>query len=253
MNLILVGTGNVAFVLSQLLLKAGHSIREVYGRDALALQQLSQLTGCKTNKNLSGINSKADICIITVSDDAIAAIARQIKQSDMMVVHTSGATSMEVLNRFDNYGVLYPLQSLRKELKKLPVIPFFIDANNQANREMLLQLATSTGNTATVAGDEKRLKTHLAAVLCSNFINHLYAVTQYYCISENIAFNDLLPLIRETAGRLSDAPAADLQTGPAIRNDSGTLQRHVMLLQAYPQIAGLYKILSDSIQNFLQQ
>lgn len=253
MNIILVGTGNVAFVLSRLLMNAGHFIHEVFGRDALALQQLSRLTGCKTNENLLNIDSKADICIIILSDDAIAAVAEQIMQSDMMVVHTSGATSKEVLSRFKHYGVFYPLQSLRKEINELPVIPFFIDANSNPSREILLQLAASTGNKAMVADDKKRLKLHLAAVLCSNFTNHLYALTQYYCDAEIIEFSDLLPLIQETAGRLSGAPAAKLQTGPAIRKDGGTIQRHLMLLKDYPHIAGLYKILSDSIQSFSQE
>ena len=250
MDITLVGTGNVAFALARLLVASGHSVIDVCGRNLERLQQISALTGAIVKTNLRDINKGSDVCLLAVADAAIEEVAAQINIDTTLVVHTSGATSKMLLKRFSGYGVLYPLQSLRKEMIHLPSIPFFIDANNENNVDILRKLATSTGNTATIAGDEERLKLHLAAVLCSNFTNHLYALTEAFCKKENIDFANLLPLIRETSERLLLFPAARLQTGPAIRHDDNTIQRHLQVLQSYPQLSSLYHQLTSSIQTF---
>ena len=249
MNIVLIGTGNVAVVLSRLLVSAGHSIVEVIGRDTLR-HQIFHFTGGEFKTNYSTISPDADLYLIAVSDNAIADVANKLPATKALVVHTSGATSKEVLNRFENYGVLYPLQSLRKEMKEVPSIPFFVDANTDENCNQLFGLAHSTGNTVNMANDKQRLLYHLAAVLSSNFTNHLYSVTEAFCKKENLDFKNLLPLINETVQRLQFFSPSQMQTGPAIRNDSSTIERHLAVLQSFPDLQNLYQIMTGSIQNF---
>ena len=253
MNVTLVGSGNVAFVLSKLLVSAGHSIGEVIGRNAETVNSISRLTGAKVSPNFSHLSQDTDLCILAVSDDAIVEIANALTLKNQLVVHTSGATSASVLYRFANHGVLYPLQSLRKETVVLPSIPFLIDASNKPGFSLLQQLVFSTGNTAQAANDEQRLRYHLAAVFCSNFTNHLYAVAQQFCNEERIVFDELLPVIRETASRLTSYPAAQMQTGPAIRRDELTIAKHLAVLQPYPNTTALYRLLTQSIQHYQEQ
>src|SRR5690242_21497823 len=47
------------------------------------------------------------------------------------------------------------------------------------------------------AGDEQRMKLHLAAVIVNNFVNHLYAMAEMYCKKEGLDFYLLLPLRSE--------------------------------------------------------
>ncbi len=249
MNVVLIGTGNVAVVLSRLLISAGHSLIEVIGRDT-ARHQIFKFTGGEFKTNYSTISSDADLCIIAISDNAISEMADRLPSTKALVVHTSGATSKEVLNHFENYGVLYPLQSLRKEMKDIPPVPFFIDANTDKNQELLSGLVQSTANTVSIANDEQRLLYHLAAVLCSNFTNHLYTLTEAFCKRENIDFKNLLPLIDETAQRLRYFSPSQMQTGPAIRHDGITIQRHLNVLRRLPRLQNLYHKITESIQNF---
>ncbi len=250
MNIDLVGTGNVAVVLSQLLVKAGHSIKKVYGRNVEALELIAEMLNAKANTNLSYINTTADICLIAVSDAAIAPVASQILPTKTLVLHTSGATSISVLAHLENTGVLYPLQSLRKELPYLPKVPFFVQTNTAANLQTLQQLALSLSEDVKETNDEQRLKLHLAAVLCSNFSNHLYAVTQQFCKEEQLDFDSLLPLIHETTQRLAYFDAKPMQTGPAVRGDVLTINRHVSLLKNNPVLSRLYRQITESIQSF---
>jgi predicted short-subunit dehydrogenase-like oxidoreductase (DUF2520 family) len=98
------------------------------------------------------------------------------------------------------------------------------------------------------AGDESRLKLHVAAVIVGNFTNHLYALTEEYCRKESLDFKQLLPLIWETASRIKDIPPKQAQTGPALRHDAETIHKHLELLKNHPQLKNIYVLLTESIQ-----
>jgi hypothetical protein len=92
-----------------------------------------------------------------------------------------------------------------------------------------------------------RVKLHLAAVMVNNFTNHLYALMETYCREEGLDFHLLLPLIKETASRLDDVSPSKTQTGPAVRNDTTTIEKHLDLLQKYPQLKRMYELFTESI------
>ena len=197
------------------------------------------------------INKEADIYLIAISDDGLTGLEDKISLGNKLVVHTAGSVSKDILKRLSkNYGVIYPLQSLRKEVKELPVIPLLVDGNTEDNLTLIYDFALTISTNVSIAGDTTRLKLHIAAVLVSNFTNHLYALAAYYCKSEQIDFQLLLPLIQENADRLNYFPAGEMQTGPAIRNDKLTIERHLKLLDKYALISQMYKLLTENIQEF---
>ena len=185
---------------------------------------------------------------IAVSDFAIRDIVRELRLPDKTIVHTAGSVSKNILRENSaHYGVFYPLQSLRKETTYLPDIPIIIDASDEQTLIELDRLAHTITNTVISADDDQRLKLHLAAVFCNNFVNHLYTLAENYCKKEKIDFNLLLPLIRETTERLDTASPAHLQTGPAMRNDQLTIQTHLEMLKNYPEMKKIYEALTQSI------
>jgi hypothetical protein len=93
------------------------------------------------------------------------------------------------------------------------------------------------------------LRIHAAAVIVNNFTNYLYAVTETFCHQECIDFNLLKPLILETAHRIQSVSPHDVQTGPAIRSDIGTIDKHLRLLNNHPKLKTLYTRLTDGIMN----
>jgi len=166
-----------------------------------------------------------------------------------LVVHTGGSVPREVLLEVSVHsGVLYPLQSLRKELRPYPEIPLLVDAKDPDDRQRITELARSISGQVRDADNETRLKLHLAAVLVNNFTNHLYVLADEYCRAEGVAFSMLLPLIRETAGRLSRIPPGDAQTGPAIRGDAATIERHLSMIDNYKAIKEVYTLFTRQIR-----
>jgi predicted short-subunit dehydrogenase-like oxidoreductase (DUF2520 family) len=232
MNITIIGTGNVGTVLGRMLNHAGHNITMLKGRGSHEI-------------------SDAHLIIVAISDDALPALKQILKLNNQLVAHTAGSVSIDVLKDISgNYGVFYPLQSIRKEMSENPEIPLLIDANTEENKLILTNLAESISNKVGYANDEQRKKLHLAAVLTSNFSNHLFALTEEYCKKEDIDFTILQPLLLETVTRLKNNSAAAVQTGPAARNDVQTIQKQRDMLSAYPQLLKLYNLFTESIINY---
>ncbi|HQV59955.1 MAG TPA: F420-dependent NADP oxidoreductase [Chitinophagaceae bacterium] len=250
MDIVIIGSGNVAAVLGRKFKAAGHTILQIYSRNAAAASELAYEWDTESTNYKITINKNADIYIIAVSDDAIDDVTADLKLPGKIVVHTAASVPKEVLkNVTTHYGVFYPLQSLRKEMKSLPDTPIFYDGSDELTKRKLESLAKSIlREKVTEAGDEARLKLHIAAVVVSNFTNHLYALAEAFCRKEGLDFKQLLPLIEETALRIKDVSPHEAQTGPAARHDKETIQKHLELLKNHPQLKNIYLLLSESIQ-----
>lgn len=250
MEIVIIGTGNTATVLGRKLKAAGHKIVQVFGRHSMEASKLAYELGTGSTNYWNVVNRNADIYILAVSDIAINEILKELHLPGKTVVHTAASMSKNILkNASDHFGVFYPLQSLKKETGYLPDIPIIIDAGDESTLQELDVLAHSISDKVIEADDEQRLKLHLAAVFCNNFVNHLYALAEEFCNKEGIDFRLMLPLIKETAERLEVMSPSKSQTGPAIRNDNATIEKHLQLLEKYPQIKKIYEMLTESIYN----
>ena len=253
MDIVLIGTGNAAAVLGRAIRNAGHRIVQVFGRNASAASKLAYQFGTESTNYWSVIRKDGDIYLIAVADDAIQDVAKHVHVPGKVVAHTAASVKKDVLkNMSHHYGVFYPLQTLREDMTELPEIPIFIDASDDVAKNKLEQLAQSISkNHVIVAGDDERLKLHVAAVVVNNFVNHLYTLVEDFCKKEGIDFNQLLPLIEETAERLKHTSASKTQTGPASRNDQPTIRQHLILLEKYPKLKKIYETMTNSIRDGL--
>jgi predicted short-subunit dehydrogenase-like oxidoreductase (DUF2520 family) len=126
-------------------------------------------------------------------------------------------------------------------------IPLLIDGNTEETITLIEDFAKTISTNVTKANDEQRLKLHIAAVVVSNFTNHLYKLAEDFCKNEKVDFTLLAPLIKETAERIQHASPADVQTGPAVRNDIFTIEKHLRILSDHPALKYIYIKLTDSI------
>jgi predicted short-subunit dehydrogenase-like oxidoreductase (DUF2520 family) len=249
MRIVMIGTGNVATILGRKISGAGHQVAQVYGRVATHARILSEQLHVAYTTNREQLDNSADLYIIAVADAAIPAVAASLQLKNKLVVHTAGSVSREVLKTSSaRYGILYPLQSLRREMQQLPDIPLLVDANSPDDLSLIQGFALSLSSQVQVAGDEQRLKLHVAAVMVSNFTNHLYTLAERYCSTEQVNFGLLHPLIREVAERLQYLSPRESQTGPAIRHDTPTIQKHLALLEPHGEMKELYEWFTKSIQ-----
>lgn len=250
MKVVLIGSGNVSTVLGKLMLAKGHEILQVISRNETHAALLAKELGATADKELKKVNPKADICVVAIADDALYMIDKTLDLNGLLIVHTAGSVSREVLQKISTrYGVLYPLQSLRAETVYFPEIPFLVDGNDDETSRDIYSFAASLSDKVSMATDEQRLKLHLAAVASSNFINHLLTLTEAYCKKEGVDFKLLYPLLSETVNRIQDLSPSAVQTGPAIRNDQETIRKHLAMLSENPELQKIYNIMTMSIQD----
>ena len=88
---------------------------------------------------------------------------------------------------------------------------------------------------------------HLAAVFACNFPNYLYGAAQQLLAQNDMDFAMLRPLILETAQKVQERFPGEVQTGPAVRNDENTMATHLQMLNNEPDLALLYRLLSQQI------
>lgn len=230
---------------------SGHRILQVYSRQETHSRELAERLSADSTTAINSIFRKADITIIALRDDALHSFIHAFGQTKSTTVHTAGAIPISAVHELsDSYGVLYPLQSFRKEIETIPRFTMLVDGNNSATKRKLKEFTKTIAENYLEAGDEARLKYHLAATLVNNFTNYLFLLTEIFCKKENITFSELQPLMEETIMRLRSVSPLNAQTGPAARNDRSTLQKHLEILKRYPDILSFYEKFSDEIQRF---
>ena len=245
MHIVLIGSGNVAFHLAKAFSEAQIPISQIFGRNTAELQKISEQFSIPFSTETL---ADADLYIISVSDSSIAEVSQFIKKENCLVAHTSGSVSRESLLGNYRKSVFYPLQTFSKSKKlEYKKIPFFIDAKNEKDAEILKNLALKISENVMFANDEKRKYIHLTAVFACNFVNHLFARAKEISDSQDIPFEYFLPLIDETTQKIHELEPKLAQTGPAVRGDNRILELHEQLITDEEKLK-IYKTLNESIK-----
>ncbi|MDO9596015.1 MAG: F420-dependent NADP oxidoreductase [Lutibacter sp.] len=245
-NIVILGGGNVAHHLTNALLQnSAANVVQVYNRSLEKINCFKNNTSI-TN-NLSDLK-EADIYILAVSDNAISELSSALNLKNKLVVHTSGSMAMDELKSVSNKGVFYLLQSFSKERKiDFSNVPVCIEAETEKDLLLLETLAKSLSKNCYRINSDQRKSLHIAAVFVNNFVNHLYHIGHEICEQNKVPFEILLPLILETANKISTLSPLEAQTGPAKRNDTKTIEKHKAMLTEN-QIE-IYTLLTNSIYN----
>lgn len=243
-RVVVIGSGNVAHHLVKTLTAAsGISLESIVARNP------DKLNGLTVNIISSYEDiPEADVYIVSVSDRAINEVSISLPFTNRLVVHTSGSAPIEEVDGRNRRGVFYPLQTFSKEkeidFKKVPVC---LEAENEEDYALLEQLASSVSDSFYRIDSSQRRALHVAAVFAANFSNHMYTLAERVCRDHTIPFGLLKPLITEVAAKVQQLSPSLAQTGPAVRHDNETIQRHLDLLTDENQ-KNIYLLLTRSIQ-----
>lgn len=249
------GAGNLAWHLAQDLEKAGHFIRGIWSQQYENAELLAnQLYDARPLETPNFLDLDLDLIFISVGDDFIEDVAAaMLVAPHVMVAHTSGSKSSTVLlQAAEEVGVFYPLQTFTKERSvDFSTIPICIEGNGKLVFQAMKDIAESLSKTVLKTEYSHRKVLHLAAVLASNFSNHLLFHAHNLLLEEEIPFKVLKPLMMETIAKAFETGPENAQTGPARRHDKGTIQTHLDMLSVNPELAAIYQWMSKSImQNY---
>ena len=252
MHISFIGAGRVANQLA-CALNSHQQIIQICSRSLESAQTLAIKVNATATSNITELNPEIDLLIIAVSDYAIASVIADIapQLSDVLIVHTSGSTDIEILTHVHaRSGVFYPLQtfSLGREVA-WSLTPLFIEAQQPKDLILLLDLVNQLSQRVYPYNSAQRLSLHLAAVFACNFTNYCYDMAKQIVDTQHVDFSLLYPLILETANKALSNDPKQMQTGPAMRGDLNILNMHEHMLneEQRDDLKQVYTLLSQQI------
>jgi predicted short-subunit dehydrogenase-like oxidoreductase (DUF2520 family) len=252
-RIVVVGAGNVAWHLARRAHVQGVQVGQIFSRNLAKASELARQIGAQPISSFEELDVQADFYVLAVSDAATGSVAAKMSErlpASACVVHTSGATPLGVLQpHFERCGVLYPLQTFSKNREvDFSKVPICLETAQKEDYPGLEHLARRLSDQVYAVDSVKRQTLHLSAVFVNNFVNYFYTIGAALLEEKDLPFALLQPLIQETAAKIQDHTPATMQTGPAVRGDQVTLERHLTLLSNHPDLQQLYQFFSTAIQ-----
>lgn len=258
LRVVVIGAGNVARSLAVAILKSEHlELSAVYNRTREKWDTflVNKAHHCFVTSEIDKIPTDRDLYIIAVSDNAIASIAESLPDIQHgVVVHTSGATPMDVLERFPHRGVLYPPNTFSHgRIITLEGSTLFVEQTTPEAQRAIQSFCRAVRAEGYEANSSQRVGLHIAAVFANNFVNALYGIAQEILKEHKLPQHALDAIILETAQKIRTLPPKEAQTGPAQRGDSQTIERHLGYLSStsssHPIRQQIYSLLTQYIQD----
>jgi predicted short-subunit dehydrogenase-like oxidoreductase (DUF2520 family) len=240
----IIGSGKVAQTMLRLARAAGIPIAGIYARNAALAEQLALKYDTQTVAGTSALH--ADLILLCVSDDALPEIIAQLKPQQI-AAYTAGSPSIKLFAH-QQLGVCYPYQSISKGRDLLASdIPFMIEGKNDLVLQRISAFLQQLGAQFQICGSAQRAQYHLAGVFVNNFGNLLLLEASKILGAAKLDMTPIYPLLNETIAKAILLGPEQAQTGPALRHDQNTIDRHRAQLQ--PEQLVVYDCLTKRIQD----
>jgi len=257
----IIGPGRAGSALGRALHTAGYTIAAIGGRNPDNVRNLAEELGARACQSPATTIDMADLTIVAVPDDVILPLATDMVGSlcsaaGHAAVHLSGAQDRSALRPLAQQGsvrtgVFHPLQTFRRGPEAVGNVAgtyFGIDAD-QPLRDQLTQMARDLhGHPFDLTGVDLALY-HAAAVFAANYpitlLAEAIALAADAGLDPETARMGMTNLLAGAVNNLRDLAPADAITGPAVRGDEGTIERHLDALKGDPELQRLYQLLAD--------
>jgi predicted short-subunit dehydrogenase-like oxidoreductase (DUF2520 family) len=252
----ILGLGAVGQTLARRLHQSGYRLAYLYSRDASKAQDLANELDISSATFPSGDDSTFDILFLTVSDDTIAEVARQLADADLdlegkTIVHCSGAKLSRLLDPVAQLGAqvaaFHPLQTFSVSADPAVFDGCYITIEgSESVHAQLKTIAESIGARPLVVTPEYKQHLHVAAVMACNYLVALLDAAEEIADSPEGADQPeplelLKPLIQQTIRAVFERGTAQALSGPIARGDESTVAEHLELLEGQSSMDTLYR------------
>lgn len=259
-SLAVIGPGRVGSAIAVGARRAG--IRDVFigGRHQDAVEEAVKLaTGSKACR-MAEAARHADIVLLSVSDNAIALVAKQLAEEDgfrkgAIVAHLSGALDSGVLRPAKELcgaciASAHPLNtypSVVAAVDEKPGTHWFLEGDEEAI-EKLTDLIERLGDQPHAITGEGKAIYHAASVVACNYLSTLMdtalEMMEQAGVGKEIAWSALRPLVFSTMTNIDKMGPQAALTGPIVRADLVTLEKHMQAMKdSSPELRKLYAAL----------
>lgn len=180
--------------------------------------------------DLSHAAAEVHAVILAVPDDAIASVAAAIVPTEAVLIHLSGAKTLDVLAPHDRRASVHPLVSLPRAdvgARRLRDNCTFAVAGDGLGAE----LAEALGGRPIAVPEDKRAAYHAAASIASNHLVVLCAQIERIAAGAGVPADRYWDLMTTTLENVRTSGSTAALTGPAARGDHHTIASHLAALR----------------------
>ena len=255
----IVGAGNLGTALALTLLSAGYGVRFIAVRPKALSSKASRGLARKVKARLIELGRQpldTDIVWITVPDDSIAHVARQLAGTRVwkgtLVFHSSGALSSDELASLRSKGArvasVHPMMTfVRGSVPNMDGVAFAVEGDPAAVRAAKA-IVERLGAYAFPITKQNKVLYHAFGSFASPLVIALMASLEQVAKAAGIKADDIkgvmLPLLEQTLRNYLKHDAAAAFSGPLVRGDVATVTKHLEELKRVPDARAVYVALS---------
>jgi len=264
----LVGAGNIASALGIGLRKAGYRIVAIHSRpnrgSLRRARALARRVGAIAGQDTSEIGG--DILWFCVPDSEINKAARLFRTHlnhdewrGKIAFHSSGVLTSDELRELRRAGAavasVHPLMTfVPRSRPALKGVAFAIEGDLRAVA-VARQLVRELGGYPYSIRKQDKPAYHACCTFASPLLTALLASTEELALLSGMtrkgARKRLLPILQQTVANFGSFGAPAAFSGPIIRGDIATVQRHLQQLREHPEIRNEYIALARAALKFL--
>jgi predicted short-subunit dehydrogenase-like oxidoreductase (DUF2520 family) len=257
-SIAIIGAGRLGSALAASLRAAGYPIVEVVSlgnRSSLArARSLARCIGARAATSKSATLG-AGIIWFCVPDAQIGVAAQQLAERNWkgkIAIHSSGVLGSDALSFLRKRGAdvasAHPLMTfVRNMAPDLSGVSFAIEGDKRAVMVANKVVRNLGGEPVRIRSRDKVAYHAFATMICPLLVSLLATsedVAGLAGISPGDARRRMLPIIRQTIANYEKLGPAKSFTGPIVRGDVGTIQRHLDVLSPIPGVRDMYVALA---------
>jgi predicted short-subunit dehydrogenase-like oxidoreductase (DUF2520 family) len=262
----IVGAGNFGTALAVSLWRAGYKIESVIaharGASFRKAQKLASQVGGRAS--LGPLKeSRAKVVWFCVPDGEIARAARSlaagIEWKGKVALHSSGALTSDELNSLRRRGAsvasVHPLMTFVPNSRpSLAGVGFAVEGDDAAVR-VASRIVDDLGSNAYAIRKQDKAAYHAWGAFASPLFTALLASAERVAAMAGVtpkeARRRMIPILLQTLANYASFGAAGAFSGPIIRGDVDTVQRHLRALRKAPPARDVYSALARAALSYL--
>lgn len=254
----IVGPGRLGQAIGKLLVDAGFPVAFVAARRMAAARRAVRFMSAGVAVGMSARElTEASIILLTTSDAALATVAKHLVSlrkdwRGRVILHTSGSVPASVLaplkRRGAAIGSLHPYQTIPNPaagVRNLRGCTWGIEGDPSARRVAKRWVKALGGATFQIRAGKKTIYHASAFMVCPTLVtlmNYSVKLLRHSGVSEKMARRMLARIMAETANNFAELGGRRALTGPAVRGDWVTIQKHITeLRRVVPEILPAYR------------
>ncbi|HZC24372.1 MAG TPA: DUF2520 domain-containing protein [Candidatus Binatia bacterium] len=261
----IVGAGSLGSALAVSLRRAGFVVDAVLARPTensiKRARRLARQIGARSLTDAADL--KAEVVWLCVPDSQIGraalTLAEKFRWKGIVALHSSGALTSDELEPLRRRGAVvasvHPLMTFVPGSRpKLAGVPFAIEGDHKAV-QIARQIVRELGGQPFAIRKEDKAAYHAWGTFASPLLTALLATTERVACLAGVKRKDavprMIPILQQTLANYAERGAARSFSGPIIRGDVETVNRHLNVLTRIPVARDVYVALAQASLEFL--